>query len=65
MRFVEWEEVKIRVTQKIQSYQKQLENCDLNDVERVRGRIEALRYVLKIEEESPINYGSTTFIKHQ
>lgn len=45
----EWTAIKHFATSKIEVAQKELLNCPLEQVERVRGRVEAYRTILALE----------------
>jgi len=44
-----WTEVKRQVRQKLERDQLTLESCPLEDVPKIRGRIEALKWLLSLE----------------
>jgi hypothetical protein len=53
MRQPEWHEVKSFIKQQIEGQTKQLLTCELNLVEKARGRIEAYQKILRLEEQPP------------
>lgn len=60
MRTPSWPEIK-RVSQsKLDSSHRELLSCPLDNVERVRGRIEAYSAVLRLETEAPADLTPAT-----
>jgi len=53
MRTPGWTEVKRVATSKVDAAQKELLSCPLDQVERVRGRIEGLMSILRLEQGEP------------
>ena len=49
---VEWHTVSNYLKAKIIENQKALENCPLEEVERIRGRLQAYRQILRLPEEN-------------